>query len=60
MGLLQKLFEGICVGTTEEEMLEVDPTFVYDDFEEVWESSKGVYVEMDVETNTVKWISVYI
>ena len=46
--------------TTEKELLEVEPSFVYDDFEEVWESEKGIFIEMDAETNTVRWISVYI
>ena len=55
-----KLFEKISVGTTEEEMLKIEPSFVYDDFEEVWESDKGVFIEMDAETNKVRWISVYI
>ena len=55
-----KLFEKIGVGTTEEEMLKVEPSFVYDDFEEVWESDKGVFIEMDAETGKVRWISVYI
>ena len=55
-----KLFEKIGVGTTEEELLKVEPSFVYDDFEEVWESDKGVFVEMDAETNKVRWISIYI
>lgn len=55
-----KLFEKIGVGTTEEELLKVEPSFGYDDFEEVWESEKGVFIEMDSETNTVRWISVYI
>lgn len=55
-----KLFEKIGVGTTEKELLEVEPTFVYDDFEEVWESEKGIFIEMDAETNTVRWISIYI
>ena len=55
-----KLFEKIGVGTTEKELLEVEPSFVYDDFEEVWESEKGIFIEMDAETNTVRWISVYI
>ena len=55
-----KLFGKIGVGTTEKELLEAEPSFVYDDFEEVWESKKGVFVEMDAETNTVRWISVYI
>lgn len=55
-----KLFGKIGVGTTEKELLEAEPSFVYDEFEEVWESPKGVFVEMDAETNTVRWISVYI
>lgn len=55
-----KLFGEIGIGTTEEELLECEPSFVYDDFEEVWESSKGIYIEMDAETNKVKWISIYI
>lgn len=55
-----KLFEKIGVGTTEKELLKVEPSFVYDDFEEVWESEKGIFIEMDAETNTVRWISVYI
>lgn len=55
-----KLFEKIGVGTTEDELLKTDSSFVYDDFEEVWESNKSVFIEMDAETNKVRWISVYI
>lgn len=55
-----KLFEKIGIGTTEEELLKIEPSFVYNDFEEVWESDKGIFIEMDAETNKVKWISVYI
>ena len=55
-----KLFEKIGVGTSEKELLNVEPSFTYDDFEEVWESEKGAFIEMDAETNTVRWISVYI
>lgn len=55
-----KLFEKIGVGSTEEELLKIEPSFVYNEFEEVWESDKGVFVEMDAETNKVRWISVYI
>lgn len=54
------LFEKIGVKTSKEEMLKVEPTFVYDEFEEVWESPKGVFIEMDAETDVVRWISVYI
>lgn len=55
-----KLFEKIGVGTTEKELLKIEPSFVYDDFEEIWESEKGVFIEMDAENNTVRWISIYI
>lgn len=55
-----KLFGKIGVGTTEKELLKAEPSFVYDDFEEVWESEKGAFIEMNAETNTVRWISVYI
>lgn len=55
-----KLFEKIGVGSTEEEMLEIESSFVYDEFGEVWESDKGVFIEMDAETNNVRWISIYI
>lgn len=54
------LFEKIQVGTTEEELLKNEPSFQYDDFEEIWESNKGAFIEMDAETNTVKYISIYI
>lgn len=55
-----KVFGKIGVGTREEEMLEIEPTFIYDNFEEVWESPKGIFIETDAETNKVRWISVYI
>lgn len=55
-----KLFGRIGVGTTENELLEAEPSFIYDDFEEVWESEKGIFIETDAESNIVKWISVYI
>lgn len=55
-----KVFGKIGIGMTEEELLEAEPSFVYDDFEEVWVSDKGIFIEMDPETNKVMWISVYI
>lgn len=55
-----KLFEKIKVGMTEEEFLEAEPSFVYDEFEEVWESKKGVFIETDAKTHIARWISVYI
>lgn len=55
-----KLFEKIGVGTTVKELLEIEPSFVYNEFEEVWESDKGAFIEMDAETDKARWISVYI
>lgn len=55
-----KLFEKIGVGTTTEDISKLDSSFVYNEFEEVWESDKGVFIETDAETNKVRWISVYI
>lgn len=55
-----KLFERIGIGTTKEEMLNIEPSFIYNEFEEVWESSKGVFIEMDAQTDRVRWISIYI
>lgn len=55
-----KLFRKIGIGTTVEEMLNIEPSFRYDEFEEVWESEKGVFIETDGKTNRVRWITVYI
>lgn len=55
-----KLFDKICVGMTESELLEVEPSFIYDDFEEVYESEKGVFLETDPQTKRITNISVYI
>jgi hypothetical protein len=38
-----KLFDCIYVGMPEAELLEIEPSFIYDDFEEVYESGKGVF-----------------
>lgn len=55
-----KVFGTISVGIKEEEILKLELSFVYDEFEEVWESNKGVIVETDAETNKVRWISVFV
>ncbi|PXV84584.1 hypothetical protein C8E03_1267 [Lachnotalea glycerini] len=54
------LFDEIYVGQKTEDMLSVETSFEYDDFEEVYVSPKGVFVETDSETETVQWISVFI
>lgn len=40
-----KLFDKIYVGLPEEDILKVEPTFAYDDFEEVYETPKGAFIE---------------
>jgi hypothetical protein len=54
------LFDEIYVGQKTEDMLRVDTSFEYDEFEEIYVSDKGVFVETEPETDTVKWISIYI
>lgn len=54
------LFEKIKVGMAVKDLIEYDPSFCYNEFEEVYESDKGIFIETDPQTNTVKWISVYI
>lgn len=54
------LFEKITIGMHINEVLKIEPSFIYDDFEEVYCSYKGIYIETDPTTNTVLWISVYV
>ncbi|TQR39809.1 hypothetical protein C7Y47_01925 [Lysinibacillus sphaericus] len=54
------LFNKIRVGMHIDEVLKLEPSFIYDEFEEVYCSSKGVYIETDPVNNTVLWISVFI
>lgn len=55
-----KLFEEISIRMHIDDALKLEPSFVYDDFEEVYCSPKGIYIETDPVENTVLWISVYI
>ncbi|GEN35881.1 hypothetical protein [Aneurinibacillus danicus] len=55
-----KLFGELCIGMHIDEVLEREPSFIYDDFEEVYCSPKGIYIETDPVEHTVLWISVYI
>jgi hypothetical protein len=55
-----KLFGDIYIGMHIDEVLKREPSFVYDDFEEVYCSSKGIYIETDPVERTVLWISIYI
>lgn len=54
------LDNGIHIGMNIDEALKLDDELVYDEFEEVYESVKGVYLETDPLTNQIKWISVFI
>lgn len=36
-----------------DEVLKLEPSFIYDEYEEVYWSSKGVYIETDPVNNTV-------
>lgn len=55
-----KLLGNISIGMHIDDVLKVEPSFVYDDFEEVYCSPKGVYIEIDPIKHTVLWISIYI
>lgn len=59
-GYCGKLFDAITVETTEKELTETESSFRYNEFEEVWESDKGAFIETDPETHKAVWISVYI
>lgn len=54
------LFGRIRMGMQMETVLQIEDSFSYDAFEEVYYSPKGVYIETDAERNTVQWISVFI
>lgn len=54
------LFEKIDVKTFEDDIVLLDDSFEYDDFEEVWESKKGAFIEVDPCTRKATWITVYI
>lgn len=55
-----KLWDKIYVGMPMEEALQIDSSFEYDEFEEVYVSPKGIYIETDPETEKIITISVFI
>lgn len=55
-----KLFGDIGIGMHIDDVLSREPSFSYDDFEEVYCSPKGVFIETDPAEHTVLWISVYV
>ena len=54
------LFNKIFIGTNVVDLLKIEPSFEYDEFEEVYHSKRGVFIETDAETNDVMWISVFV
>lgn len=59
-GYKGKLFDKIFVGMNEDELLKADPTLVYDDFEEVFESKQGYFLETNPIQHTVQNISIFV
>jgi len=59
-GYCGKLFDKITVETTEKMFTEIDDSFKYNEFDEVWESNQGVFIETNPQTQKATWISVYI
>ena len=59
-GYKGKLFDKIGVETLEDEFLEIEPSFIYEDFEEVFESEKGVFIATNPLSTKAMWITVYI
>ncbi|PAD45918.1 hypothetical protein, partial [Shouchella clausii] len=55
-----KLFDNIHIGMHIDDVLTIEPSFEYDDFEEVYCSPKGIFIETDPVEHTVLWISVYV
>ena len=60
-GYKGKLFGKIGTDTDEADLLRLEPTLEYDDFEEVYVSEeKGVFIETEVLENKAVWISVFV
>ena len=51
---------GINLDTTIDDAEEIDPTLEFDDWEEIYESANGYWLEDDLETRKLRWITIFI
>ncbi|WP_231633038.1 hypothetical protein [Numidum massiliense] len=54
------LYNQIHVGMHIDDVLKVEPSFEYDEFEEVYVSEKGIYIVTDPVSHRVGWITVFV
>ena len=59
-GYKGKLWDKIGTDTVEKTLLSLDDSFAWDDWDEIWQSPKGVFIEGYDGTGLCTWISVYI
>ena len=55
-----KLSNNIGIGSTMNTVSSIDPTIHYNDWDEIYESSNGYWIEDDIETKNVLSITVFI
>ena len=54
------MFGEIGVETSEIDLQRLEPSFVYEDFEETFQTEKGAFITTDPISKEAMWISVYI
>ena len=59
-GYKGKAFGKVGIGMTEKELVEAEPSFIYDDFEEIWITHKGIAITMNYSTHRVDCIGVHV
>ena len=55
-----KLFGKISTHTNYHDLEKIEPSFEYDDWNEIFRSYKGIFIEPDRITENCDWISVFI
>lgn len=63
--ILKKNFKGslpngINLDTTIDDALKIDPTLTFDDWDEIFVSANGYWVEDDLDTKKLRWITIFI